>query len=264
MKNKKWTAVILILTSVSMFGFRENWEPRKVKNNSFSTGESYEYKIKLGFMTIGQATVNVNNKIYSVNNRPCFKVDVIGKTTGISDLLKIKNSYLSYIDTVSILPHKFIYSAREGNYKKDQTIFFDQKQAKAIRIENNNKETFKTPENIQDVVSSYYFLRTIDFTTLKVGQTITEPMFFSDELYHMKVKFVGRTSIETNGKSIKVLELSPILPSNSLFEGQDAIKIWVSDDENKVPLKLVVHFKIGNATMELKKYNGVKHPFKWS
>lgn len=234
---------------------------RTIHNENFKVGERYEYKVKYSFVPIGLATIDVNEKIFTLNNRPCFRINFFGRTTGVTEVFKIRNTYLSYVDTAAIIPHKFIYSAREGNYKRDQTIVFNQLTGKATRTEKEAKKTFDVPKNIQDVISGFYYLRTIDYRKFAVGQTTEAPLFFADELYQMKVKYRGKRVLKTDFGKINVLLLNPVLPPNSLFEGEEAIKIYVSDDKNKVPLLMEVELKVGSATMELKNFSGNKYPF---
>lgn len=236
---------------------------RYVENDSFQVGEKYDYRVKFGFVNIGLANVKVSEKIYSMNNRPCYRVAVFGRTAGVTDVFKVRNSYQSYVDTLAIIPHQFIYNAREGNYKRDQTIFFNHQQTTATRLEKNERKNFNVPKYCQDVVSGYYFLRTLPFERMRVGEVVTAPLFFADELYNLKVKFKGRKIIQTKFGKIKVFEINPILPPNDLFNGADAIKVYVSDDKNRVPIEIYVDFKIGSASMELKDYKNQRYPFDW-
>jgi Protein of unknown function (DUF3108) len=230
---------------------------------NFEIGEKYSYKIKYGFITIGGADVEMDEKIYAVNNQPCFKVNVIGRTAGMTDMFKVRNTYRSYIDTISFAPQRFLYSAREQNYKRDQVILFNHQSHVATKTEKENSKNFKVPQNIHDVISGYYLLRTIDFSKFSIGQSISAPLFFDEDIYQMKVKFAGRGRIHTKFGKINVLKLNPILPQNKLFKGENAIRIWVSDDKNRVPVKIEADFFIGTIEMELKTYDGVKYPFNW-
>ena len=254
----KYTLLVILLSSFVIGG---NY--RSLNNDSFKAGESYEYKVKYGFLTIGQANVDVDNKIFNVNNRPCYKVNVIGRTAGITTMFRVSNTYRSYVDTLAFIPHKFIYSARENNYKRDQVMNFDHLKNEVVKIEKEQAKTFQVPNNIQDVISGYYFLRTIDFSKFNLGQTVTAPLFFDEDLYNMKVKFAGHGTVHTRFGKIKVLKLNPILPKNELFKGENAIRIWVSDDKNRVPVKIEFDLSIGTIDMEIKEYSGVKYPFSW-
>lgn len=258
----KFLKTIFIIVFFSSFAFKDS-NYRNIENKSFGLGEQYHYKVKYGPITIGIADVFVENKTYLVNNRPCFKVDVIGKTAGLTDMFHVKNSYRSYVDTLAILPQKFVYSAREGDFKRDQSMIFDHLSNKVTKFENEKNSIYKVPNNIQDVISGYYYLRTLELAQLKNGQEVSAPLFFDEDLYQMKVKFAGKTTIKTKFGKINVLKLHPILPKNKLFEGEEAIRIYVSNDNNRVPIQIEVDFSIGKVTMELKDYKNTKTPLNW-
>lgn len=258
---KKIQFSILLLT-LSSFVLGDNY--RYVQNTSFKAGEYFEYKVKFGFLPVGEAQVDVSPQIYIANNRPCYRINVLGRTTGLTDLFKIRNIYRTYLDTSAILPQKFVYSARENNYTRDQTITFNHQANTALREEKTEKRTFKVPDNIHDVVSGYYFLRIVDFSKMKIGETVTAPLFFADEIYQMKVKYNGKGTVRTRYGKINVIKINPILPPNGMFDGEDAIRVWVSDDKNRVPIKIEVDFAVGGASMELKEYRNVRYPFDWN
>jgi hypothetical protein len=254
---------LLLLLSIIFFSFISVNQYRNIPNDSFNAGESYFYKVKYGFLTIGEANVDVDEKIFSINNRACYKVNVVGKTAGVTDFFKVKNTYRSYIDTLAFIPQKFIYSARENNYKRDQVMNFNHDKNEVVKIEKEVTKSFSVPNNIQDVISGYYFLRTIDFSKFNLGQTVSAPLFFDEDLYNMKIKYAGKGIVNTKFGKIRVLKLNPILPKNGLFKGENAIRIWVSDDKNRVPLKIEIDFSFGTIDMEIKNYKGVKCPFVW-
>lgn len=236
---------------------------RNFPNNSFQAGEVYEYKIKFGFISVGEANVDVSPQIFSVNNRPCFRINILGRTTGLTDLFKVRNTYRSYTDTSAFVSHRFIMNLKENNYTKEQQTDFNHVKNTAIRSQNKEIKEFKVPDNIQDVVSAYYFLRIIDFNKMKIGETVGVNLFFDDEIYNMKAKYNGKGEVKTKFGKIKVLKINPILPKNDLFDGEDAIRVWVSDDANHVPIRIEVDFKIGGVSMELKAFRGNRHPFNW-
>lgn len=236
---------------------------RYIPNDSFKAGEKYEYRVKFGFVNIGIANVNVNDRIYTINNRPCYRITVFGRTSGVTDVFRVRNTYLSYVDTLAIVPHQFVYNAREGDYKREQTIYFNQLRSKATIVDKNEKQNFNLPKYCQDVVSGYYFLRTLPFEKMRNGEIVEAPMLFAGELYNMKVKYKGRKTIKTKFGKINVFEIDPILPNNDLFNGSEAIKVYVSDDKNRVPIEIFVDFKVGSATMELKSFKNQRYAFDW-
>ncbi len=254
----------LLIFSLFVLGIT-SWETpnRMVRNEHFKPGEQYAYKVKLSFVPIGEANVRVEPQIMYVHQRPCYKVEIIGRTTGLSDFFKVRNTYQSWVDTTTLLSHRFFYQAREREYKRDQILVFDHHRQRVRAVEKDQTQEFEVPKNVQDLISGFYFLRTLDYDQWKPGQIITTPVFFDDELYQMKIRYAGRGSVKTKFGQLKVIKLHPILPPNKLFDGENGIRIWVSDDKNHVPVKVDVDFTVGGASMELKSYQGNRHPFHW-
>ncbi len=261
MKYKIFTFVGLIFIAL---GFKANDSLRVVDNFSFGPGEHIEYRVHYGIINAAEAIVHVDNKIQKINNRPCYVVKVFGKTTGAFDLVsRVRDTWQSYIDTLAIVPHQFYTNKREGGYKNIERVIFDHENEIANRFDlddNKEKNSYKVPKNIQDVVSGYYYLRTIDFKNMKIGNSIMVKAFFEGDIIDMRMKYAGKETIKTKFGSAKVFKINPILPNNTFFEDENSIRIWISDDENKIPIKIEVDLKIGAVSMDIKKFSGLKNP----
>lgn len=241
---------------VALLSFRSS-------QNTFQMGEEYNYRVKYGILTIGSANVGVDTRTYQVNGLPCYKIHILGRTEGITDLFRVRNTYTTYMDTLNYLPQKFEYSARENNYKRDQVLYFDHHKNVVVKKEKESVDTYNVPDNIHDVISGYYSLRHVDFSQFSMGQTYSAPLFFDDEFYRFKVRYGGKSTIKTRFGKVNVLKLNPVLPDNKLFKGEDAIRVWVSDDRNRVPVKIEVDFSFGTIVMEMRKYKKNLFPFNW-
>lgn len=270
-KNKKFTLLNKLLLFASIFfllGFVAQEPIRNIPQRSFGLGERIEYRVHYGFINAAEAVVTIDNKLARVNDRPCYKITVFGKTTGAADMVtKVRDTWQSFVDTTAILPHLFNTNKREGNYKNNEKAIFDHEINNIRRIDldkNGEQKAYKAPNNIQDVVSGYYYLRTIDFNSFKVGQSVAVKAFFEGEFYDMKMKYQGKSTIDTKYGIAKVIKINPILPKNNFFEDENSVRIWVSDDANKIPLKIEVDLKIGALVMDIKKYSGLRNPLVFS
>ncbi len=255
---------IVILICLVVIALTGATRLRFIENTSFQAGESYSYKVKYGILTIGQAQVDVHDKIFTVNDRPCYRVNVVGKTAGMASIWRVKNTYRSFVDTTAIIPHRFVYSARENSFARDQVLEFDHGRNLVKREEKEKITEYKVPQYVQDVISGYYYMRTINFSKMQIGEKVKAPMFFDDEVYNMEVRYAGKDEVKTRFGRIKVLKLNPVLPKNKLFEGEEAIRIFVSDDANRVPIRLEIDFSFGTIGMELTGYKKERTPFRWS
>ena len=265
--SRVFSSIILVLLLASFTGSEDSvYTPIKYK--SFARGERLEYKVNFGFFNIGEAEMIIDDKFYKVNGRECYKVDVYGKTTGMVDwVAKVNDHWGAYVDSSALVPHISYRKIREGKYKKDEVVRFDHR-VNLIEAKVKNKKTgeFKEPQiyvapaGIRDMLAGYLYLRTINFDSLNKGDIFTVTGFFEDEFYELNIRYRGKEKIKTKAGKFKAIKLEPVMPENELFDGEDSILAWVSDDENKIPLKVQAKMFIGNTGVELKNYHNVKNP----
>lgn len=260
--RKRQSVLVLLALVLCAFISPGDSVYRAVSNDSFSFGEEIHYRVHYGFITGGEAKLLVSKDVFMINNRPCFKVDVIGRTSGMVDaMFDVDDNWGSYIDTAAIIPQRSYRYIKEGKYRKNELVTFNQKKHSALvghlskdgkRLEKT--ESFPVPANVQDIVSGYYFLRTMDFSGLKEGQEVKIQGFFDDELHDMNLVYQGKEELDTKVGKFNAIKLSPEMPDNKLFNGKDAIEIWLSDDEKKIPLKIKADMFVGAVEIDIKKY----------
>jgi len=230
---------------------------RDVDNSSFTTGEKLNYRVHYGIINAAESVIDVAPEIHKVNERPCYKVNVFGKTVGSFDFfLRIRDTWRSYIDTTAIVPQKFFRNIEEGKYRKKETVIFDHGKQLAM-VEG---EQYKVPTNVQDLVSGFFYMRTLDFNKYKPGDHIKVTGFFDDEIFNFDVVYKGRETVETKVGNIRCLKLTPQMPKNQLFDGPDAISVYMSDDRNKIPVKISAKMFVGAVEVDITKYSGLRSP----
>ena len=186
---------------------------------------------------------------------------MFGKTTGSFDFfLKVRDTWRSYIDTTSIVPQRFHRNIEEGKYKKKENIMFDHYQNLATVEDKKSTDTYKVPDNVQDIVSGFYYLRTLNFDNRKNGEQIRIQGFFDDEVFDFTVTYRGKETVETKAGKIRAIKLVPKMPKNKLFDGEDAVTVYLSDDKNKVPVLIQAQMFVGSVKVNLSKYKGLKNP----
>ncbi|MFT4033231.1 MAG: DUF3108 domain-containing protein [Siphonobacter sp.] len=256
--------LLAIVALLSLPAFQQQDAPYR-----FATGEHLEYRVHYGFINAAEAIIDVSDKFHRIKGKACYRVTATGRTTGAFDLVtRVRDSWQSFIDPQSLLPMEFYMKQQEGRYYKEQRVSFDQAADKVItstKGKNSAEEIkeHKAPNSVYDVISSYYFLRTIDFDHLKEGQIIGVKAFYDNEFYDLKVRYIGRETIKTKFGKINTFRVAPQMPKNDLFSGKEAIRIWVSDDANKVPMKAEVDLVVGAIALDLKDYKNLKEEPHW-
>lgn len=229
---------------------------------TFGPGEEIHYKVHYGFVNAASARMVISEKLHYMNGKPCFKIDVYGESIGMFDLfLRIRDNWGTYLDTSRVEPQRFYRHIEEGKYRKHEIVDFDHPDRQArVRVFSNSEqkwkpaEKFSVPDQVQDLVSGYYYLRTLDFTRLKEGDIIRLNAFFDKEVYDFKIRVVGREEVKTKLGVIRSIVISPIMPENSLFDGENSIRVWISDDINKVPLKIKAQMFVGAVEVDIESF----------
>lgn len=233
------------------------------QESAFADGEWFKFRMSYSnWLKAGEATLTV--KETKLKNKEVYHVVGKGKTTGmIKWFFKVKDRYESFFDKETILPYKFIRDINEGD-TKDIEIEFDQRNHKAhVNDKKHNKQTvIDTKPNIQDMVSTYYYLRNkIDINTLKIGDEIKTYMFFDEENYGFKLKYLGEEIITTKFGRVKTLKFRPYVMAGRVFKEEESLTLWVSKDKNKVPLRIKADLAVGSLRSDLEAFKGLKHPF---
>ena len=234
------------------------------QESSFEGGEWFKFRMSYsGFLKAGNATLLVRD--YKYNGKEVYHIQGMGWTTGaIKWFFKVRDVYESYIDKVTGEPYKFIRKIDEGGHTKDIEIEFDHTKNKAFvhNKKRNTKQVFTTKENIQDMVSTYYYLRnSIDVENLKIGDEASVNMFFDEENYGFKLKYLGEELINTQFGKVNTLKFRPYVMAGRVFKEEESLTLWVSNDKNKIPLRIKADLAVGSLRADLEAFKGLKYPF---
>ncbi|HHC79649.1 MAG TPA: DUF3108 domain-containing protein [Flavobacteriia bacterium] len=230
---------------------------------AFKKGEWLKFRISYSnFLNAGNATMEVKETVN--NGNEVFHVVGKGKTTGvISWFFKVRDNYQSYFYKETLQPYRFIRKINEGGYTKDKEILFDHSSKKAVvkDYKHNTQKQYTINNNVQDMLSTLYFLRNQDLSKMKTGDEIKLTMFFDQTNYKFKLKILGREVIRTKFGKVATVKLRPIVQSGRVFKEDESLTVWVSDDENKIPLRIKASLAVGSMRVDLNAYKGLANPF---
>lgn len=266
MKRFFYLSIITFLSSAFITNEGQEYEP--VSHDNFKRGEKLEFNVNFGIFSIGEAEMIIDNKSYKVNHRDCYKVDIYGRTSGMVDwVAKVDDHWGAYVDTAALIPHISYRNIKEGNYRKDEVVRFDHRvnliEAKVVDKKTGKfkePQVYVAPDGVRDMMAGALYLRTVDFSEMSVGDKFSISGFFEDSFYDLDLIYRGREKIKTKAGKFHAIKLAPVVPDNELFDGDDSVVAWVSDDKNRIPLKIQAKMFIGNVSVELKQYTDVKHP----
>lgn len=257
----------VFLGIVLALAFVEGGHAQKIdhlKEAVFKPGEELSYKLKYGFLAAADGQLNVYESDKSFDGKPSFHLVAKGKTTsGFAIFYKVDDRYDSYIDKSTFLPYYFKETIREGKYRRNSTVWFEQGKKKIVADRDGSVEhhTANGPQTF-DLLSCYYFSRLLDIKDIQVGHTFSMTYFLKDESKKLNVTYVGKEVIKTRLGKIKCLKFSPEIDPGRIFKKDSKLYLWVTDDGNRIPVKAEVDILIGSISMELYEANGLKYPLK--
>lgn len=251
MKNLFITILVLYFTIINA-----------QQKTAYQPGEFFLFNVSYGFINAGKATLELSES--RLNDKKVFFAKGYGYTTGLSKMFfKVEDHYHSYFDKNSGEPYQSVRDIYEGGYEKKQHTYFDNTKNTAVLkdLKKKSEQVFHVPNQIQDVVSAFYYLRNhpgID--TIKEGQTLVINMFFDDEVINFKLKFSHREVLKTKVGKVATMVFKPYVLKGRVFKESESLTMWVSDDLNKIPLRIKADLLVGSIKADLESYKGLKHP----
>ncbi len=267
--------VILFALLGSLLGLAQNLEAEGANTSkrivyqekvgdAFQGGEWFRFRIHYGFFNASYATLSVKDTIYQ--GRPAFHASGIGRTTGLARLFfRVDDYYDSIFEQDIVRPLHFIRNINEGGYTKHVTIDFDH--ANKVCTVNNLKTSALNvapiEPNVQDLISAFYFLRNhFDISDIEIGEFAAINIFYDLSNFVFKFKFLGREKLNTKFGMVSCLKFRPYVESGRVFNKEEGLTLWISDDENKIPVRLTADLRVGSIDADLDAFRGLKHPFK--
>ena len=246
-------------------GTSSNKKKKEKKESAFKPGEWLKFRLHYGFLNASYATLHV--KSAEIDNVPVYHVVGRGQTTGFASVFfKVDDTYESYFGMEDGKPYKFVRKINEGGYTKDIEIDFNHEEEKAVLNDKKNKKIidFELQDSIQDLLSAFYYLRNNYIPeSLIVGKAVTLKMLYDDDgIFDFKLKYLGKEVVKTKFGKVECYKFSPMVQSGRVFKEQESLALWVSADENRIPIRISANLAVGAIKADLEAYNGLKHQFK--
>jgi hypothetical protein len=252
---RKCYLLILLLTACFSNTFCQ--ELKEGSEPVFKVGEQLSYKLKYGFLTGAEATIRVEDGEKKVEGHPTFHIVVDGKTAGTFDIFyKVRNRYESYVDKTTLLPYFYTENRHEASYKHSDNVTFDHEEHKITA----NKGVFPFKGQVFDFVSAYYFARGIDISKIKIGDKFDMVYFLEDGLNTLSITYIGKEKVDCSMGTFNCLKFCPTIIPGRIFRKDSKLYLWITDDNNRIPVKAHVELVVGSVTMDLTDAKGLKYP----
>ena len=227
-------------------------------NKAFKEGEVLTYRMHYGMLNAGVAILEVKPNLIEVSGRKVYHIVGSGYTIGSTDwFFKVRDRYETYMDKDAMLPWMFVRRVDEGGYKFSQDYAFNH-YTKKVDIGNNEK--YDVPAGVQDMVSAFYSARNMDLSNAKPGDLFSITCFVDKEIWPLKIKFIGKETIETDIGKYRCLKFRPIVQKGRVFKKEEDLNVWISDDDNHLPMRVKAEVLIGSIKMDITSAKNLANP----
>jgi hypothetical protein len=228
---------------------------------AYQTGEKVNYVIRYGLINAGLASLQLQKDTFA--GREVLHSVFVAQTTGITDAL-FKDIYESYINPSTQLPLKAIRNVAEGRYRNYNVVLFDHKtRTDSAILTSNLTGKHITVQKIHDILSCFYFFRNSIMSqnpVLKKGDLITITTWFTDELYPIRLRYIGMDEVRLKIGKIRCYKFNPVTETGRLFKDEEGATFWFSADQNYLIVKVRFDIFVGSFSVELNSYEGLSVP----
>ncbi|MFN8257449.1 MAG: DUF3108 domain-containing protein [Bacteroidales bacterium] len=242
---------------ILFFVFSTSSVNKKTNNQNveiFKPGEMLKFEMSYGWVKGGEASLNLSEVKYQGKN--VYYVKAVGKTVGVAHALyNIRDTYESYFDQETGKPYKSVMDLKEGDYRNYNEVYYYHDQNWLLSSKSGRKDLGK---DVFDIVSAFYHLRKTLFN-IKPGDKVVVHTYFNDSHWDLVVRYKGIETIKTDLGKISCMKFKPLVVEGA-FESEDALDIWISNDNNRIPVRIKMKLFVGSFKTDLTDYSGLVYP----
>lgn len=217
---------------------------------------------------VGWATVDLEKQV--LNDENVFRCFVYGRTARWYDVLfKVREDFRSWFTCDGVRPVQFTRDTHEGRYAATNLYRYLWNEPEPY-IDAELYSTSSGKRNVQlpltactyDLPALFYLARNMDFDNVDEG--VRYPMTFAidDDIYNVYFILLGRETRKVRGLGqVRTIKFAAKLLAGEVFTGEEDMVVWVTDDDNRIPVLFEAPILVGVASGRLAEYSGLKYPF---
>jgi len=218
--------------------------------------EELKYGVYYSFIKAGTAYIK-NRGVTSVNGRNAYLIQTSAfSASAIDTVFKVRDINYSWIDAETYASLGYTQSLREGNYVRDEWVTFDYPNNRyygEVKKKGEPREIAgELTSEVLDMLSSLYYVRA---QKLEIGKDIVFDIINREERYPLVVKVLKKETVKTSAGKFHCIVVEPQFRGEGIFvsKGKD-LKVWLTDDKYKMPVKMQTEVFIGSVSAELLEY----------
>lgn len=236
-------------------------------NRAFNGGEQLSYQVKynwgLVWVDAGYAKFTVD--LDKIGSLPVYHFIGEGQTYPKYDwFYKVRDKFESYADTLELKPFRYIRNSNEGGTKVYNDNYFNFRRliAYASSLDKKNrviKDSVKITPCTKDVLTMIYHARNLNFSNYRVGDKIPVSLYLDCKEYPIYIRYAGKEKKKVGDKVYDCIRFNPKLIEGTIFKSGDEMSVWVTDDENRLPVYIETPIVVGSIKVSLIEAKGLRH-----
>ncbi|MEQ8909036.1 MAG: DUF3108 domain-containing protein [Vicingaceae bacterium] len=242
----------------------------QLENNSFQFGERIDYTIyyHLAGMWVGAGEVYFKVDSGEIGGRSYYHFDSYGTTFKKYDwVYKVRDHYQAYTSVKGFKPLRFKREVDEGSTHIFEDYLFDHRENQVYTLRQTEeespfvKDTVHYPNCSFDVLSMIYFARNLDFSEATINDKIPIKIFIDNASHDSYIRYLGKEELKIKGMGkFRCIKFSPLLIEGTIFNAGEDMTVYVTDDQNRVPLLIETPILVGSIRARVNKLQGLRHP----
>jgi len=211
----------------------------------FGVGERLDYRVKFGPLRVGKAFMLVED-VELIAGHPTYHLRSV--IEGSTPFYKLIDKQESWLDVSLLASRRYLQDSKQGSYERYRVFDFDLENQV---YEQNGGETGAIPAEALDDCSFVYFVRSL---VLNVGETYEWNRYFRLDRNPVILQVLRRENVSVPAGEFATVVVRPIIKSGGIFSEGGEAEIYITDDERRMPVKLVTKLKVGSVILELTDY----------
>lgn len=215
----------------------------------FQIGERLTYKVSWLNLTAAIAVMEVAHMDGRKDEAVAKLVGTAQSTPIITKFFPVDNRVESELDLGTLAPDHMTFRRREGKKKEDIEYVFHQKEGMVTAVRGGTTEKLPIPAGTQDIISCLYYTRTV--LPPKPGASLNMNVYHDKKNRPVEVRVEAIETIEGAWGKAETVRVLVIMPFHGLFMNQGNIRVWVTNDERKTPVRMKAKVMLGSIVADL-------------
>ena len=243
-----------------------------LETSFFSVNERLNFDVYFNWKFVWVKAADAEIKSYSTayKGTNAYRTILSGKTKGlVHDLYSVNDTLTSYVSSSDLTPLFYSKVAHEGkSYNAYEEISYDysdtlttvKARLKSWRDKKLKKNVSLTSQKcFYDAVTLLYFIRSLNPEKMPVNGILSIPVLFTDESFNVKITYKGPGTIDVDGEKIKTVKYSLAIGGKVFENKKESLFVWLSNDQNRLPVMIETKLKVGSIKAMLKKASGYRN-----